>query len=62
MTDVEYLEKVAKFREERERRMTANDRNWLSLVGLFPLAEGENSFGIGIDNPTGGYSLVHDYG
>jgi uncharacterized protein (DUF1684 family) len=45
MTDLHYLEKITKFRQERERRMTANERNWLSLVGLFPLVEGENTFG-----------------
>mgnify|MGYP000955488985 CR=1 FL=1 len=32
-------------RLERDRRMTANERNWLSLAGLFWLEEGDNPFG-----------------
>ena len=40
-----YQEAINKFREERDARMTARPQNWLSLVGLFWLEEGDNSFG-----------------
>ncbi len=44
-TICEYIDQIEKSRETRDARMTANPRNWLSLVGLFWLEEGNNTFG-----------------
>lgn len=50
MVDNAYLESVEKQRVNRDEQMVANPRNWLSLVGLFWLEEGENPFGSGKEN------------
>jgi uncharacterized protein len=41
----EYTESIIKFRREREARLVASPRNWLSLCGLFWLKPGRNSLG-----------------
>ncbi len=41
---------IEKHRLDRDRRMTANERNWFSLAGLFWLEEGDNPFGSGSAN------------
>lgn len=43
----EYLEKIHQFRTERESRLVATPRNWLSLSGLFWLKPGGNILGPG---------------
>lgn len=45
MIDPSYQEKIQKHREDREKWMTANPRNWFSLAGLFWLEAGDNPFG-----------------
>jgi uncharacterized protein (DUF1684 family) len=50
MNDAAYRKKIEKFREEQNKEMTGNPLNWLSLVGLFWLEEGDNSFGSGGTN------------
>lgn len=50
MTDNAYLESILKQRVYRDEQMVANPRNWLSLIGLFWLEEGENPFGSGEEN------------
>jgi uncharacterized protein len=45
MNDRAYIESVQKFRDERNKRMTASARNWFSLAGLFSLEAGDSSFG-----------------
>lgn len=39
-----YLQTIQSQRDEREVHIRANPINWLSLVGLIPLNEGENRF------------------
>jgi uncharacterized protein len=45
MSDISYVDRIQKFRDERDQRLIDNPLNWLSLAGLFPLEEGDNSFG-----------------
>lgn len=45
MIDSSYIDSILKFRSERDQRVRVNPMNWLSLVGLFPMEEGDNSFG-----------------
>lgn len=45
MTNSSYLEVIQKQRQEREKHLVANPRNWFSLAGLFPLLEGQNILG-----------------
>jgi len=45
MIDTEYSRSITEKRQAREKRLVANPRNWFSLVGLFPLFEGENQLG-----------------
>ncbi len=40
-----YSQQIQKQRQAREKRLTANPRNWFSLIGLFPLVPGVNSLG-----------------
>ena len=40
-----YIESIQQFQNGRSQRLTAHPRNWLSLIGLFPLEEGQNRFG-----------------
>jgi uncharacterized protein (DUF1684 family) len=40
-----YTQSILEERAERDRRLIANPLNWLALCGLFPLVEGENTFG-----------------
>lgn len=46
----EYQSHLMSIRESRNERIKTNPRNWLSLVGLFWLEEGENSFGSAAEN------------
>lgn len=43
--DNDHVNQVLKFRFDRETRLKENERSWLSLVGLFWLEEGDNTFG-----------------
>jgi uncharacterized protein (DUF1684 family) len=45
MSDISYVDSIQKLRNDRDQRVKANPLNWLSLAGLFPLEEGDNSFG-----------------
>ena len=45
MSDNSYHERIQKVRENQNKEMTASPLNWLSLIGLFWLEEGDNSFG-----------------
>ena len=45
MTDSAYIQSILQFRAERDQHIVAEPRNWLSLCGLFWLAEGDNTFG-----------------
>jgi uncharacterized protein (DUF1684 family) len=45
MSQLSYHDKIQELREKRDQQMTADPLNWLSLVGLFWLEEGENPFG-----------------
>jgi uncharacterized protein len=45
MPKPDYLQSIIERRSAREKRLVANPRNWFSLVGLFPLFEGENFLG-----------------
>lgn len=47
MADSAYLKSILDFRKERDDRVRENPLSWLSLIGLFPLHDGENSFGQG---------------
>jgi uncharacterized protein (DUF1684 family) len=47
--DTQYLQEVAAWRATRIEKLK-NPTGWLSLVGLFPLAEGVNSLGSAPDN------------
>lgn len=40
-----YIESIWQQRTAREKHLLANPRNWFSLIGLFPLGEGENRLG-----------------
>ena len=40
-----YFQIIQSQRVDRDQRVRANPVNWLSLIGLFPLKEGENCFG-----------------
>jgi len=40
-----YIESILQHRTAREKRLLANPRNWFSLIGLYPLAEGQNILG-----------------
>jgi len=40
----DYMQTIQALRDEREERVRENPVNWLSLVGLIPLSEGENRF------------------
>ena len=45
MSDSPYHERILKFREDRNKEMTASPLNWLALIGLFVIDKGDNSFG-----------------
>lgn len=45
MINAVYMEQIESIRQQREKRMTVSPINWFTLVGLFPLREGENPFG-----------------
>jgi uncharacterized protein len=45
MTKLSYTESIIKIRKERDEHMVDHPRNWLALVGLFWLEEGDNPFG-----------------
>jgi len=45
--DLAYTESIQQQREARELEMMKNPLNWFSLVGLFPLHEGDNLLGAG---------------
>jgi uncharacterized protein (DUF1684 family) len=45
MTDTRYSDEVQQFRDARDERLKTNPQSWLALIGLFRLAEGENTFG-----------------
>lgn len=45
MNNSAYIDYILQLREKRNQRMAANPRNWLALVGLFWLDEGDNPFG-----------------
>jgi hypothetical protein len=45
--DLAYTESIQQQREARELEMMKNPLNWFSLVGLFPLQEGDNLLGAG---------------
>jgi uncharacterized protein (DUF1684 family) len=59
-SDVDYTELVFHKRKEREQRMTSTPRNWFSLIGLFCLTEGDNTFGAGVDNQIALSGLKQD--
>lgn len=42
-----YSDSILQQRDAREKRLIANPRNWFSLIGLFLLAEGNNTLGAG---------------
>jgi len=50
MTESSYTEQILKHRSDREKRLISTPRSWFSLVGLYGLEEGENSFGNDQDN------------
>ena len=56
-----YTQSINEERLERDRRMTSNERNWLSLAGLFWLEEGDNPFGSASGNKIQleGFPLEH---
>jgi uncharacterized protein len=45
MPESDYAQLIIEKRQAREKHLVANPRNWFSLVGLFPLFEGENILG-----------------
>lgn len=45
MSESNYERSILEKRQACEKRLVANPRNWFSLVGLFPLFEGENILG-----------------
>ncbi len=47
--DAAYKAEVESWRQEQDERLKADD-SWLTVAGLFFLAEGENRFGTGISN------------
>lgn len=59
-----YIESILEQRTSREKRLLANPRNWFSLIGLFLLADGENSLGgtqenaINIPGLPGGFTAI----
>jgi uncharacterized protein (DUF1684 family) len=54
--DADYLDAIAIYRSEREARLRAEE-GWLSLIGLYWLQEGPNSFG---SDPTNAIVLPAD--
>lgn len=44
MSEESYIASIEKIRFERDQRVKTNPLSWLSLVGLFPLNEGDNPF------------------
>lgn len=47
--DVDYMKEVATWRATRIERLKS-PTGWLTLVGLFPLSEGDNTLGSAVDN------------
>ncbi len=45
MDNMEYSQSTIEKRQAREKHLIAAPRNWFSLVGLFPLVEGNNFLG-----------------
>jgi uncharacterized protein (DUF1684 family) len=45
MTSDNYIDEITRLRLERHRRIISNPLNWFTLIGLFPLAQEENTFG-----------------
>jgi uncharacterized protein len=45
MFESDYSQSILEKRQAREKRLLANPRNWFSLIGLFPLFDGENILG-----------------
>lgn len=45
MTDESYIRNIEEYRKAKDQRMIANPRNWLALIGLYWLEEGENRLG-----------------
>ncbi len=43
--DTDYIDQILNIRAARDKRMKTNPQSWLALIGLFPLAEGNNTFG-----------------
>ena len=50
LTNEDYLKYVDSIESWKEYRAEGLKKNWLSLAGLFPLKEGENSFGASESN------------
>jgi uncharacterized protein (DUF1684 family) len=61
MPDLSYIDSITKDRQTRDTRMIANPCNWLSLVGLFWLEEGDNPFGKGEKNKISLSTLPSDH-
>lgn len=59
-----YIDSILEQRAEREKRLLANPRNWFSLIGLYLLADGENTIGgtagntIHIPGLPGGFAAI----
>ena len=45
MSNSPYTQTILDFRKARDERVKTNPQNWLALIGLFRLDEGENHFG-----------------
>jgi hypothetical protein len=59
-----YSNSILQQRAVREKSLLASPHNWFSLIGLFPLAEGNNSLGVALEGSVsiaglpGGFSAV----
>ncbi len=50
MNDTSYIDEILNIRKDRDKRMATNPHSWLSLIGLYRLEEGDNTFGAGSTN------------